>query len=463
MVDVRDGRSFRSVGEGGVGGLAWAVGVCSVVLTAWVLGAGWLAAGVLGLPAGLWIILGVLGGRWLINGPLLDQGVESVRRSSEDQPPRIGVVLAGATERVASVAERVLDAAAPDGENTGGTPGEAFRRPLRIGVAADADTQHALERTSGALPADFVPVRGPQTLDGPFWRSTGLDGIIEQAERGGPLRLHIAVRDGKPAAWRDWASPLPRSYAGLFPIRFDPERVTLADVQWSADESVELVRATAEVAALLGRHPARLGRTDRWRGRPPLALLLGTRMVSDPALDAAMANLLAVLEAAGPEAAGAPMMRALASYLALPACGLEPGARGAAARLIGRLDAPEGETLLRASAAAFASGRDVLGYDLLLTGHQHIARGGSHDDGETLEFALSDIAFNREGGEVFGRVAAGIAFATALVEPERVPYVLDDLRDEIASAPWLQSNPDEQEGLLRVIEALSQPGLRAAA
>ncbi|MFI4881227.1 MAG: hypothetical protein ACIAQU_01435 [Phycisphaerales bacterium JB064] len=479
---------------GAVSGLAWVVGVCAVVLTAWLLGAAWLTRTLLGIPAGLWIIGMVLGGRWL-GGRLLGQRhfvappVSRPMRSASNQPetpladpteietlplatpvseqplaisstvPVANQVMAGAAEGAVTIVRSCAGGTLPGWlerlRESGGTPGSSLACPLRVGVKLDERQVQAIEDAHGSLPLAIVPFSGHG--DAGEWRRLGFDAVIEQNGDGGVV-IRVAESPEAPAAWHDWSMALPLSYASLFPSRLDPSIVSLDTLDWNDDGAVAIVRSLLETAALLSRYPSRLSFGDRLRKRPALGLMLGSPVVSDPALDRAMGHMATLLAGRSREHVGQAeraAMRVLASYLAWSGCGLLPEDRVAAARTINRLGAAEGETYLRACVAAFAGGQEVLGFDLMLTGHERLAVERPEPLVDPMEYLISDISYNRGGAETLGKLAAGLAYATALIDRPRVAYILDDVRDEVMSANWLTINPDVRDQVLAMIEALS--------
>lgn len=475
-----------------VSGLAWVVGVCAVVLTAWLLGAAWLTRSLLGIPAGLWIIGMVLGGRWLagrllatpsmtitpipappVRGesnafaahdtteePLVEptQAAAGLALPSMVSLPR--QVLADTTENALTIVRACSGGQLPGWlerlREAGGTPGASLSTPLRVGVKLAEEHFRDLELAPSALAVSLVPYAGEG--DAAAWRKLGFDAVIEQRDPGGPLTIRVAEAPDDPAAWHDWALTLPLSYSSLFPLRIDPAQVTLRDFDWSDAGAVAVVRSLLELAALLGRYPSRLDFADRLRGRPALGLMLGSPVVSDPALDRAFVHLSGVLGGRRPDRVGEAehaAMRVLASYLSWNGCGMMPEERVAAARTIGRLGPAEGETCLRACVAAFAGGQEVLGFDLMLTGHERLSIERPEPLVDPMDYLISDISYNRGGAETMGKLAAGLAYATALIERHRVAYVLDDVRDEVMGAEWLEVMPETREQVLAMIEALS--------
>lgn len=506
---------WGSIGNGGqdngtVSGLVWVVGVCAVVLTAWVLGASWLGSALLGLPVGLWIIGSVLGGRWLVSRHASSRRVLVSRPRPLEQSEPIGdrrtlqphqarpdhaepgtqdvpatepdagqfsaretigfpSLLLGGVADAAAAASRVLASGQSPGwleriEHASGTPGLALVSPLRVGVAIDAKNVARLESARGSLAVVFIPCEVGN--DASQWKRMGLDAVVEQAGPDTPLTIRLAESPRSTAAWHDWAEALPLSYASLFPARVDPSFVTLDGFDWEDDGAVDVLRTLLECAALLSRYPARLSVGDRVRGRRALALLPGSPIVSDPALDRVMGHLASVLALRTADRCAAverAAMRVLAAYLAWTGCGLLPEDRVAAARTIGRLGPGEGETCLRACVAAFAGGHEVLGFDLMLTGHDRLANERPQPLFDPMEYLLSDIAFNRGGAETLGKLAAGLAYATALVDRPRLAYILDDLRDEVVGAQWLICDHSKRDAVLAMIDALSASRLKSAA
>lgn len=493
--------STGQVGQdtGAVSGLAWVVGVCAVVLTAWLLGAAWLTRTLIGVPAGLWIIGMVLGGRWLAGRFLtpadqfqvaapkayVPMSTASVRSSEValplDKSP--GDTIAFSAPSAVSLPRQVL-ASTADGAATiirscsggtlpgwlerlresGGTPGSTLHMPLRVGVKLPEQQFNALESAPGALGLALVPFSGDGNAA--QWRKLGFDAVIEQDSPEGALTIRTAEAPDAPAAWHDWSLALPLSYASLFPLRIDPSQMAFDAFEWSDDGAVAVLRSLLETAALLSRYPSRLNFGDRLRGRPALGLMLGSPVVSDPALDRAFGHMARVLGDRQRDGVGEverSAMRVLAVYLSWTGCGLLPEDRVAAARSIGRLGPGEGETCLRACVAAFAGGHEVLGFDLMLTGHERLVLERPEPLVDPMEYLISDISYNRGGAETMGKLAAGLAYATAFIDSPRVSYVLDDVRDEVMSARWLTVNPDTRDQVLAMIEALSTVRVKAAA
>jgi|GEM_PF-3655948 len=482
-----------------VSGLAWVVGVCAVVLTAWLLGAAWLTRTLIGVPAGLWIIGTVLAGRWLAGRVLSPADLVQVVAPKSYVPtstPSVGTsevpiapeespadTIPFSAPNTVSVPRQVL-ASTADGaamiirscsggtlpgwleriRESGGTPGSTLYTPLRVGVKLPEQWFKALESAPGALGVALVPFSGDGNAA--EWRKLGFDAMIEQASPEGGLTIRTAEVPDAPAAWHDWALELPLSYSSLFPLRIDPAQTTFSGFDWSDNGAVAVLRSLLETAALLSRYPSRLSFGDRLRGRPALGLMLGSPVVSDPALDRAFGRMAAVLGDRQRDQVGEverSAMRVLAVYLSWTGCGLLPADRVAAARTIGRLGPSEGETCLRACVAAFAGGHEVLGFDLMLTGHERLVVERPEPLVDPMEYLISDISFNRGGAENMGKLAAGLAYATAFIDCPRVSYVLDDVRDEVMSARWLTVNPDTRDQVLAMIEALSTVRVKAAA
>ena len=479
---------------GAVSGLAWVVGVCAIVLTAWLLGAAWLTRTLLGIPAGLWIIGLVLGGRWttgqlfgrpsaVVLAPSVPQR-EEPRPLAEDAPridasaaetprvpsvvPVVNQITAGVTEGAVSIVRASAGGTLPGWlermREAGGTPGSSLHQPLRIGVQLDGSQIRALEEVPSSLPVAFVPYCGSGDAD--QFRRLGFDAVIEQHGSDGGVLIRVAEAPDAPAAWHDWAAALPLSYASLFPARLDPGVVSIDRLDWNDLGAVAVLRSLLETAALLGRYPSRLSFGDRLRKRPALGLAIGSPMVGDPALDRAMGHMARVLADRTREQAGQAeraAMRVLATYLAWSGCGLLPEDRVQAARTINRLGPGEGETYLRACVAAFAGGQEVLGFDLMLSGHERLAIERPEPLVDPMEYLISDITYNRGGAETLGKLAAGLAYATAFIDRPKVAYILDDVRDEVMSANWLTINPDVRDQVLAMIEALSTIHMSKAA
>ncbi|MGD1914858.1 MAG: hypothetical protein ACFCBV_01545 [Phycisphaerales bacterium] len=507
-----------------VSGLAWVVGTCAFVLTAWLLGASWLGATFLGLPVGLWMMGAVVGGRFafvrlMANSTGTNHAIFSPAAATRAQAPATSVPIEieqdnapaqpeaseldysetddaieleseGITQQVPASAPSPVPAPAramadlADGlltivrsstggalpawlerlDEASGTPGASLSRPLRIAASLEDRQLQALTDTPGALDLTFSPWSGAADAD--RLRRLGFDALIKDPPAGDSVVLHIAEAPEAPAAWHDWSLALPLSYASLFPARLDTAIVTVEPFDWSDEGSVQVLRSVLETSALLGRYPSRLSSGDRLRGRPALGLVLGSPVVGDPALDRAMTHMAEVLAERPADRVGSierTAMRVLATYLAWNGCGMLPDQRAAAAQSINRLGPGEGETYLRACVAAFAGGRDVLAYDLMLTGHERLSIERPEPLVDPMEFLISDIGFNRNDIESLGKLAAGLGYSTALIDRSKLPYILDDVRDEVMGAQWLISNADAQERVLAMIEALATARIRSAA
>jgi len=530
----------------GVASLAWILGSCAVVLTGWVLGAGWLGVGALGVPLGLWIVLAVVGVRSLLAHqraqaeaarqyafPLSEHttaieprpapaatgspgttGVAETPETGDAQPAPAELTLAGAGGPSATLpgggqepdatfgpaaqhgaggpnapaihvpmARRVLASLAEAGvglagwalegspswlaglRDRPGVSGAAFARPLRVGTVLEPRDAHALRAAEGVLPVEWARLdRHPGERDA-VWRRLALDAVVEAGPGGHGLRVRTPEDEVRAAGWYDWAEPLPLSYASLFPQRVDCGRLTIEAFNWDDSNAIALLRVLAETAGLLGRYPTRVGVGDRLRGREAVALLPGTPLVADAALDACVRGLVACLERRSPPPGPIDHAaeRVLATVLAWPTCPMEHGERARSVRAMFRLGVGEGETALRAGAAAFAAGNLVLGYGMLLEGYERLAVVRPEPLVDPMDFLLSDVAFNTGGPETTGRLAAGIAYTASLAGPGRAAYVLDDVRDEVMAAPWLEVRPDDRELILGVIDTLAETGSRVAA
>ncbi len=511
-----------------VSGLAWVVGTCAFVLTAWLLGASWLGATILGLPVGLWMMGGMLGGRWLwhrlstapstaapgfIMSPATsrtsstttaneqvvdtaeepneealaphdtdDTGVECDTEPGTNATPEQQAMPSSAPSQVSAPARAV--AHLTDGvfsivrsgtggtlpswlerlDEASGTPGASFSRPLRIAAKLDQLQLGALSATPGALDLVLSHWTGPTKSD--RLRRLGFDAVIESAPSGDRIKIHVAEALDAPAAWHDWSLALPLSYSSLFPIRLDASAVTVDAFDWKDEGAIAVLRSVLETAGLLGRYPSRLSSGDRLRGRPALGLVLGTAVVGDPALDRAMAHMADILADRPKDHVGSierTAMRVLAAYISWNGCGLLPDQRAAAAQSINGLGPGEGETYLRACVAAFAGGREVLAYDLMLTGHERLSIERPEPLVDPMDFLISDIGFNRSDTESLGKLAAGLGYSTALIDQSRLPYILDDVRDEVKGAQWLITDTETQEQVLAMIDALATARLRSAA
>jgi hypothetical protein len=463
-----------------------AVAGSAVVGVGYWLGATWLGEPLAGVPAGIWLVLGLAAAHrtgWL-GGPAATEDVEvAAQPSAAAQVTAPRPAEAGSLSTAAPVSTLAVPAwptsprtsAAMDG--LGRAVGGAARlvvgadpdcsrvkvceeqlisrleasewpaRPIRVGIGVESGAaeqlKHGIEEGGG----EAVVVRDRVASDSPeeICESQLLDAVVTPS-RGG-VRITTLERKGREAGWFDWGAARPLSYVGLFPFRLDCSQVSLwslKDMQCAAPETV----AIAMAAAACTRTEARLRLIDRLRGRR-----------SDPSLgDFWMSRLGAIVSALG-EAPEPSVGRALArtvSAWAVTSPGLDDEERARLAEAAAAVAGDEPEVMLRLAAARFASLRDSAGIDALLRADRLIRSAPDAFSGDQSAFVQSDMVHAPYSSLLLGKVAAGICLACASADTRAVAYLLGDFMDDMRYSGWLVGRDQDRAVLSEVFRALER-------
>jgi hypothetical protein len=332
-------------------------------------------------------------------------------------------------------------------------------RPLRVGVS-DATLRQSLERTAGCCAVEWVATPATRTAQELFRRYT-LDAFLRMDARGGVI-LSTPEAPRHAAAWHDWSTERPVTFATLFPGRVDCAELTLPS-DASRPGATWFLRSLIEAAATLSRHPSRLTSEDRLRGRTPrIDTLRAVDLppTNDPVRDAQRLVIHALYES----------MREAMQMSCRPGC--IQAARLVSAFVAGsddelpealRLDmaeacaslAPnEAEVQLRLAAVRLASYVDAPALDAILTG-ERLLRDNQLNGGTTqLPFLQAELELGRGTPVSLGRVAAGVAMVCASLETSRIPYFRDDLLDDARFSGWLIPKDQDRGVLIEVFRAI---------
>lgn len=443
-------------------------GACGLVATAYLLGAEWLANRALGLPTGVWVIALMVA--W---SKLTVERAAAARERSRGRAARRRIMDARAAgnwparrdvERTIELAADVTSGIADLAEHAGaGQVGSTLSRvhdsiawptrPLRIGLMLPADEARRIVEADGAGAVEFVTLGGgadsgdfdgvgacqEHVLDSLVFASAGETQDVTIASAVGP--------DGE-GAWYDWGRERPLSYASVFPSRIDCEIATLGADAVSSAGSAALVRALAESAAVLSRIPERLTLNDRLRGRrpytAPLAMTSGMGRFGD-AVQAAEEGLIRVSELmSGSGSAG---VRAVAARVVSAFYASAPGADDERRRRViercAEAAPQEAEVLLRLGAARLAVLDDRAGIEALLRAEKLLRGKGMVAPSDHVLFLHSELAHGARTPYTVGRVAAGVTLLCATAAVERIPFLRDDLMDEIRREGWLMGAEGE--------------------
>lgn len=444
-------------------------------MTAWTLGATWLAQGVLGMPLGVWLIalgLGVcaiMSRRW----PGL---------TSED----LAAGLTPMSWRLAESLERLLRrtmtlvVSEPRARSWMASLEQAHDRmpwwesPLRIGIDAPLATAELLTSQSGLARVQWFEVTSSEAQDDPnaFCERRGLDAMV-QAQPSGVLRVVTLRRsrgvggtlDGMTgdAALPDWSFDRAITLGTLFPHRVDPGVVELAP------PSAHAHRAAIELIVALSRTPCRLGLGDRLAGRRPMPRserLRALRPIDQARTDTPAQLACAVLDAienAEIASASKPLLRALSAWAASDpdrTPGFDDHARLEQLERLAKLCPSCVSTHLRLAAARFTARDDDSGLDALARAYDLLRAHQTGPDAAldaSVHAAFLDEALRLSVDEPasVGRVAAGLTLLMVSTPRDQLDYLRDDLLDEARYAEWLIGRDPETTLLDQVFRRLA--------
>ena len=436
---------------------------CAIVATGGSLGADWLRAIVLGLPAGLWIVLGATAFSWVRARRL--GATSRAMRLFESHGARpipidgpagalalhvIGPALAWLVDRARTACDALWVPAERRVEierrlaawlESAGWP----ERPLRIGVDLPLDVKLALTSRPGLDHVTWVSVAAG-THDQADCAHHDLDALVRQPPTG-HARVTARIDHDREAAWYDWTTPRPITYAAVFPGRVDPERVTLADLDWRDPDHADLAARIAEAVALHARHPARVGLAGRLRGRR-LGCPASVR------LSAAMASLGGTPAGEEPTPTHRGVARAVGAFFAGDFALAEIDTRSALVNAAASTLPDEPEAVLRQAAVRFGALEDDEAIDLIL--HADTMLRDNRDAGvvDHLPFLQSEVEHGLPGPLTLGRVAAGICLVCATTPAERLDLLRDDLLDDLRYSGWLVGRDNDRAVLIEVFRRL---------
>ncbi|QKK08165.1 MAG: hypothetical protein HND58_08245 [Planctomycetota bacterium] len=116
-----------------------------------------------------------------------------------------------------------------------------------------------------------------------------------------------------------------------------------------------------------------------------------------------------------------------------------------------------GKTALRLGAANIAGLEDDEGMDWLVRADA-LLRDGSTDVAELdhVAFLESELSHGSDDPMGVGRAAAGICLVCASASPEQLPFIRDDMLEEMAYAGWLVGRDQDRGLLIRVFREIER-------
>jgi hypothetical protein len=478
---------------------------CGAVTTATYLGAEWLRAPILAIPTGIWLVGIVQAAAYavwqrqdarattttlpsatprpmavtatalpappaltLTPASLVNTEVLPARRSllALDLLPPMGRIAAAVCDvaKSAAVGLQVSPDRIAKLENDLGAHFDRqpiVRRPLRVGLDVETELARILAAAPLApgAPIEWIPMTAG-IEDGADLRRHRLDAIVRRRDTG--LRIATLEHEGRDAAWYDWSSQRPLSYASVFPLRIDPAQISLIDVEAGDLEQAVLIAQVSQLAAALSRSPRRLTLADRLFGRRAMAGLppAGGDPRSVPAAADECMRFLAEqvtmwtsTESCSVRRAAA---RAASAWVATTEAWLDIAFRRRVVEAAAAMLQNEPELQLRLAAIRFASGDDQAGYHALCRADHLIREQGHEQIVDHLAFLEAELDLGTPGPMTLGRVAAGICLVCASSAAERIAYIRGDLMDDIRYSSWLVGRDQDRAVLMGVFRVLEQ-------
>jgi LmbE family N-acetylglucosaminyl deacetylase len=462
---------------------------CAGVATASVLGVSWLAAAWIGIPLGLWVIAATAGAAHLVatrreqadlaNSALLrsmsiireraEDILEDVRsgRAREDVMALVRSNLPGRESIIRFAASLEASHSEPQFAR------ESFRRSstsTRIGVDLPAAQSVAVLRASeecatarqSSSTGDGCPIVWFSTISSTQSRSLtprrATVFVESLASEHGEL-TGIAVRSLRAAGiepgWSDWSTPMPLGYASVFPLRVDPQTVTLPGVNIESPATAMLVARLAEAAGVLSQSAGRLGINKRPRNAQGVAQPR-TPGAPERVMRDLAAALRVSLDAGSRDAATRAAARVLGAWSVTSDSTLTPEERLEIAALADRVINDEPESALRLAAAQFAVYSDKDAMTTLQRAMRMLRAAPQRCQADPLAFILSELELGSAGNLTLGRVAAGICLLWATAPRENLKYLRDDLMDDLRHAGWLTGREQDTELLSNLIVAMEK-------
>ncbi len=464
MSDTSDQRSDSVPVSTSVGPWsAYCLSSCAFAVTAYSLGAAWVATPWLGLPVGVW---GIMAGF----------GVLGLTRARRFSAPTFALPnFAGSASSASSLLNRF---------RRGGAGGADRPNTSRdIGAAAPASRA---ERRSGAtiirigldLPADerelildaaarFTPLDGVRfewvTLNdnalepGPEprkrrWsdRLRPCDATLRRATgpgaRAKPSLEVITPHHGSGAGWIDWGRPDEFNYAGVFPARLDPAGVSMGNTRVD-NESAPAIAGLAAAAAAL-RRTAIFGTGA------------GMGLNASPAERAADEMILEAFRWAASSDGQSPARRVAArvgsAWIVGRGMGVAPGERVRLVEAAVNILPREPQLVLQSlasvvAAAGSGSGDSHVVDDAMVRAVNRLIELDERATVDPFPFVMSELELGSGDALALGRIAAGAAMLWSGVRGSSMKFLREDLLADIEHTGWLRQRPQMKALLARLV------------
>ncbi len=430
-------------------------------MAGWVLGLSWLAAPVIGVPVGIWMVALGLGIAAILSRRL--PGLTSADLAAW-LTPLTWRFAESATLAFAKLTTLTL------GEDRSRAWSDALCRlhdrlpwwetPLRIGLDTPRTVSAALVASPGVADIVWFEITEADIEEDPnaFCEAHGLDALVSATPEG-LLRVVTLRREGHDASLPDWTFSRRINLGTLFPHGADPATVDLPAAP------VRVHRAAIEFIAALTRSQGRLSLADRLAGRRPMPRrqrLRSLRPIEQARGDTPgmlATALIEALEGTERTSANATCVGAISAWAASNPdrqVGNEDHTRRGLLERAALLDPGCVRTQLRLAAARIIARDDHSGLDALARAYTLLRQSDERMDA-SIHTAFLDDALQQSPDEPasVGRVAAGLALLMVATPQDQLDYLRDDMMDEARYARWLIGRDQDTTLLAHVFRRLA--------
>lgn len=327
-------------------------------------------------------------------------------------------------------------------------------RPLRIGLCVRKELSSWILSSDGVCDAQWVRVTSVVSPK----RACDihvLDAVVIEDELG-HITLMCPELEGMSAAWQDWSSPLPVSYGNAFALRFDTTDTVLGRANELRAADGPLLRAMIELAAVTSRNEQRLDSRARWRGRRPIdshGARFDSRVVE--ACWASLSRAVAGLSNTGRDTeAQKTAARVLSAYLSTTDGSVDLSARREGIELARTLLPDELNIGLRAIAARVASFDDDEAFELASEILDEIRSIGADESTDPWAYLLSELHCAVPSHLALGRLAAGIVLVFGRARLSKMAYLREDLTEDLQHTSWLVDRDADVAMLVQLMREL---------
>lgn len=331
-------------------------------------------------------------------------------------------------------------------------------RPLRLGVVNPGAWTEALHEAGDNENVQWLEV--PEESGAEATTDYLLDGLLRVCEED-RIELVTLLRSGRGASWYDWGMERPLSYASVFPLQLDCEKLTCS---LTPADSPEFVRALIECAAWSSRWPGRITLRDRVSGRNPClsprarsSRVKGWQPHTEPfALSVAnlMQHVCAQSRTIHPTSSMKAAARLVSAWLTTDHALMTDQVRRGGIESCAAIAGEEPEVMLRLAAARLACVDDVGGLEAIRAADQLLRGVDALPGVDPYAFLRAEMAGDQSAPLAVGRLAAGICMLAATMSAEKLRFVREDLAEDMQFSGLLIGREQDQRLLLDVMRTL---------